>query len=531
MMEPQPAAPRDAAQQSILRLLGRVDRRLRLNHVLQALLLLVGLVLLVALAWRVLGVFNHAAPVAAAVTMLAAVMALIGVLLALGYRVAASAFGLQRAAAETDRRAGLRDEMLSALHFLGAQRNDWIDAQLDRAASHAASIAPSRLVPLRVPAGMLGSVIAGAIMVFLVGLISPLTPPARETAGEGPAALTDDERRQVQALQALIATAERSAAARKLEEALDALQRKDASDDEKRRALAQAEQAVEQSKLDAASTREGLYQLGQRLRNRQGMEEVAEALSQGAAGKAAELLERKAGRTAGEHAGAAADAAASQRAKKQELEKLLQEAAQAGGKGDEGPVPSSVAMKEAVDRLNKIASELEVQGSVSSSSRLLQQLQLSVAQRSTMSAGRFAQQSAQDSSPGPESGSTVMPGGRMFRSAAVAQESERSEQQEGSKSGDAQGESEADPLLGQKAKPLEVQLRQEALRQEGEPEEKSSDAWFYAESKEQKSALEARAVQARAGFAQAQTTSPEAISIRHRQIVKEYFMNLREGAK
>jgi hypothetical protein len=156
---------------------------------------------------------------------------------------------------------------------------------------------------------------------------------------------------------------------------------------------------------------------------------------------------------------------------------------------------------------------------------------LAVAQRSTMSAGRFAQQAAQNSSPGNESGNTVMPGGRMFRSGAVAQESERSEQQEGSKAGEAQGESVADPLLGQKATPLAVQLKQEALPQEGEPEEKSSDAWFYAQSKEQKSALEARAVQARAGFAQAQTTPPEAVSIRHRRTVKEYFINLREGAK
>jgi hypothetical protein len=38
-------------------------------------------------------------------------------------------------------------------------------------------------------------------------------------------------------------------------------------------------------------------------------------------------------------------------------------------------------------------------------------------------------------------------------------------------------------------------------------------------------------VQAHAEFAEAQATPPEAISVQHRRTVKEYFMNLREGAK
>jgi predicted membrane metal-binding protein len=119
----------------------------------------------------------------------------------------------------------------------------------------------------------------------------------------------------------------------------------------------------------------------------------------------------------------------------------------------------------------------------------------------------------------------------MFRSAAVAQEAERSQQQEGTRAGDAQGESEAEPLLGQQTQRLEVQLKQEVVQKEGEPGTPASEAWFYAQSKEQKSVLQLQAVQARAAFAQADSTPPEGISVRHRQTVKEYFMNLREGAK
>ena len=118
---------------------------------------------------------------------------------------------------------------------------------------------------------------------------------------------------------------------------------------------------------------------------------------------------------------------------------------------DARPV-SSAAMKEAVDRLNKIAQQLDVQGQMNQASSALSQLQLSVAQRSALSAGRFGQQAANSSMPSPETGNTVMPGGVMFRAGAVAKESMRSQDSEGAKTGDAAGESQADPLFG--AKPI-----------------------------------------------------------------------------
>jgi hypothetical protein len=519
------------AAQAVLRLLGQVDRRLRLNRTISSALILAGLVLVALSAWRLLAVFNRAAPVASALVVLVALLAATGLLLLLGHGLLTHRGGLGRAAAQADRRAGLRDELLSALHFLRGPHGSWTDAQIERAARRAQSLEPARLARLYVPARVLVPVAALAGLLAVAWQLAPMTRSDDQAVLAPGADLTPEEQAQVRALQALLAQAPDTPSTRTLRQALETLERRDTADEDKRRALAQAQEAAEQSKLEAASAREGMYQLGQRLRSQTGMEEVAQALAEGDARKAAELLERKAGPRAGERGAGRPGTEGSQQAREKDLEKLLQDAAQAGGKGDADTLASSAAMKEAVDRLNQIASELEVQGTVGNSSKLLQQLQLSVAQRSTMSAGRFAQQAAQDSSPGPESGDTVMPGGKMFRSGAVAQESERSEQQEGSKSGDAQGESVADPLLGAKAAPLEVQLKQEALPQEGEPDEKTGEAWFYAESKEQKSALEARAVRARAAFAQAETTPPAAIAVRHRQTVKEYFMNLREGAK
>jgi hypothetical protein len=519
------------AAQAVLRLLGQVDRRLRLNQTLSSALLLAGLALVGLSAWRLLAVLNRAAPVASALVVLVALLAATGLLILLGHGLLGHRSGLRRAATQADRNAGLRDELLSALHFLRGPRGAWTDAQIERAARHAQHLQAARLAHLHVPARVLVPVAALALLLAVAWRLEPMSRSDDRAALGASADLTPDEQAQVSALQALVAQAPEMPATRTLRQALDTLQDRAAAEEDKRRALARAQEAAQQSTLEAASAREGMYRLGQRLRSQAGMEEVAQALAEGDARKAAELLERKAAARAGEDGAGKPGAAGAPPAREKDLEKLLQEAAQAGGKSDAGALASSAAMNEAVDRLNQIASELEVQGTVGNASKLLQQLQLSVAQRSTMSAGRFAQQAAQNSAPGSESGDTVMPGGKMFRSGAVAQESERSEQQEGSKSGDAQGESAADPLLGAKAAPLEVQLKQEALPQQAEPEEKTGEAWFYAESKEQKSALEARAVQARAAFAQAETTPPAAIAVRHRQTVKQYFTNLREGAQ
>jgi hypothetical protein len=522
---------RPGAAQDVLRLLGQVDRRLRLDQTISIGLLLAGLALVAANAWRLLVVFNRAAPVASALVVLVGLLAATALLLLLAHGLLTHRGGLSRAAAQADRRAGLRDELLSALHFLRGPQGPWTDAQIERAARRARQLEPAGLVRLHVPARVLLPVAALAALLAVASGIDPMTRTDAQPAPIAGATLSPDEQAQVSALQALMAQAPDTPSTLALRQALETLQRPDAADEDQRRALARAQEAAEQSKLEAASSREGMYQLGQRLRSQAGMEQVAQALSEGDVRKAAELLERKAGALGGERGAGQRGSEGAAQAREKDLEKLLQEAAQAGGKGDADALRSSAAMKEAVDRLNQIASELEVQGTVGNSTKLLQQLQLSVAQRSTMSAGRFGQQAAQNSSPGSESGDTVMPGGKMFRSGAVAQESERSEQQEGSKSGDAQGESVADPLLGERTRPLEVQLKQEALPQEAEPDEKAGEAWFYAESEEQKSALEARAVQARAAFAQAETTPPAAIAVRHRHTVKEYFMNLREGAK
>ncbi|MFN0316351.1 MAG: hypothetical protein ACKVQA_15100, partial [Burkholderiales bacterium] len=128
--------------------------------------------------------------------------------------------------------------------------------------------------------------------------------------------------------------------------------------------------------------------------------------------------------------------------------------------------------------------------------------------------------------PSPDTGDTPMSGGIMFRTAAVAKGDKPSATQEGSKSGAAAGDSQADPVIGKKETPLAVKLKKEGIRKEGEEGETGAEAWYYAESRAQTSQVALQNVRATTRYTQAQAMDPEHISVKHRQVVKDYFLNL-----
>ena len=537
MSQPQQLIPQrspDGAQFSseriaILGALERIHGRLRLNAALRDAALLGGLLVLCLLTWRLLRVFGDAAPAAFALTTLAAILLWIGGTAWLVRNRLADRRSLANVAAEADARAGLKDELASAYWFLSATVGSrWIAAQIARAARVARTLDARRLVPVHVPVSALIPLLAGLPLLGAAWLMQPL-PRSAPTTVDGESVLPGSQANQLQSIRELMAQVQGSAGV-KVEQALRTVERKDTSLAAKQAALAAAQAALEQRKLEAASAREGLYRTAERLRGVKSLEEVAKALKNGDARTAAAELEKLAGGQLGESAQEGSGTDSEQLAREKDLDRLLQEAAGADGKPDT-PQVSSAAMKEAVDRLNKIAQQLDVQGQMNQASNAISQLQLAVAQRSALSAGRFGQQAANGSMPSPETGNTVMPGGVMFRAAAVARESMRSSESEGAKTGDATGESQADPLLGDKAARLEAQLKRETIQQESKAGEDESQTWFYTESKEQKSQVQTQNAQARSSYAQAETSGPEGIAIRHRQIVKDYFMTLHEGAR
>ena len=382
--ESKPSRNTDPVNAAILGALAEVRRRLRLNFALRDGLLLAALVVLGLLAWRLLHVFGDNAPAASALTILIALLLAMGIVLRLGANRLRARVTLAHAATVADARAGLRDELSTAYWFSSqAQSSPWVSAQAARAARSVEQLEGARVVPLRLPAAGSAALAGGLVALALAWTITPLA--ALEPGRLGHAQLSPDQARQIETIRALIGQTPGDEAARKLEQALRTLERKEASPQEKRLALEQVQEAVEQRTLEAASAREGLQRLAAHVRSAQGMEEVAAALDQGDAKAAVRRPEKLAGARLGESAAGRAALDAERAAREKNLERLLQEAAAAGGKRLEQRQAAAAAMKEAVDRLKKISEQLEVQGRLSESAQSLQQFQqLAVAQRSAV---------------------------------------------------------------------------------------------------------------------------------------------------
>jgi hypothetical protein len=515
-------------QEVILRALELVRRRVWLARALHAAAIVLGMVVVALLLWRVLHIFAARAPAVAAAAALAALLLWAGSLFLLARNFLVARHTLGAAAASADARAGLKDELKTAHWFVQHPiPSPWIDAQLAHAAQSARRLNPAAVLPLRLERRELIGGAAAALLITAAWLVQPLAPPS--DAAVAAEALPEAQAGQVQLLRELIGQTQDEATANKLREALAAFERKSATGEEKQRALSEAQRAIEQQGLQAASSREGLYRLADELHGNKRLEEVARALEEGDAAQAARLMQQLAGPY---DSTKRQDEAASsqQRGDERDLERLLSRAAKGedpAGQSETG----SAAAKEAADRLNEIAQQLEAQNQLSQAAQALQQLQLAVAKRSLLSASRFGQQAAQNNTPAPQSEQTNMPGGMTFRTTAAARETTASRQQEGGKTGSALGEAQADPVLGAKATPLEVQLKQAAIAGERrEAAEGAANSWFYADSKQQNSILGFDGAQARSGFTLGQSTALDGLSIRHRQLVKDYFMALRQDA-
>jgi hypothetical protein len=521
-------------RQAIQRTLSRLQQRMRFNRLLHALALLAGLALLALVTWRTLAWLDGTLPAASALIVLLAILGAIALAGLLGAYLMHGVVDDVRAASEADRRAGLHDELISAHWFMGAQgqqppaSRNWVELQLQRAARTAQALQAEHVVPLRVPRGVVGGLVLGLVLLVAVWSAPPLAP-AHSAAGAVADAAGQDP--QVQALRELVAKLPQTEARRKLEAALETLQGAGASPDERRRATAAAQDAVDQIRMSAATSREGLQKLSQMLAGQPGMEEVAEALAKGDAQRAAELLTKiqsENQQAAGKGNAPQPSEAVNERSLEQALTALTDTMAE-----PQGGRPTVEAMKITVDRLNEIAKELSAANFVNESWKQVRGPQLSAAQGAQMAAGRFDQQ--QDSgavNPSPSTGDTPMGGGTMFRSAAVAQGEGTEEQEGGTRMGETIGDGRTDPLLGDAGQRLDAQLKQRALS--GQEDNKQADpdqSWFYADSQKRGAQAVQRSVQARGRYAEADASGAGGISIKHRQITKDYFMNRPEAAK
>ena len=523
-----PPLPSSSPAAPVWTALSRIRARQRLNRIVRVGALLLAVALVVLVTWRLLAWFGTLRPAASALVILLAILAVIALLFALGRSLLRSDGGLEGAAAEADRRAGLKNELLSALWFSReSAQSQWIGMQLERAARSAASIQPERLVPVRLPPAALAALALGAIALAALWMAPPLEGGA---GSAGNAALAPSG---VQALREMVATMPDSATARQLEQALRTLERPDATPEERRQAIAQAQDAVDRMGMEAASRRDELQKLSEALGNQPGMEKVAEALARGDTERAAQLLEQIQQQTPPKGSKSDTDAEPVDGGPQSpSQEQALMEASQASG-AQQDSAPSKESVQAAIERLNEIARDLAASNYVNEAWQSVRGPQLEQYQQAGgMTAGRYAEQTQASSTPSPGGGETPMGGGTMARSAAVAQGDARTEQEGGTRMGKALGDSPADPVLGKSEERLEAQLKQSVIESEQRDDAPGEErTWFYSESQQQNSVVSRREVQARARFAQAEAGSNGGISIQHRQIVKDYFMNLRESAQ
>ncbi|MFO0498283.1 MAG: hypothetical protein ACK52G_10230 [Betaproteobacteria bacterium] len=423
------------------------------------------------------------------------------------------------AAREADRRGGTHDLLVSALEFRAAQAaTPWTTLVQQRAAEAAAALDPRRLVPVRLP---LLAPAAVPLLLVLAGLWSLPPRVAVLGAGEASAAVRGDDAALAGELRALAEEAARrgdEAARAQLDAALAALDQEGQSDAQRRRALDAARDALGRRALETEAQWEQLRRVAQSLEGRPEMREVARALKDRDAARAAEAL-RKLAEQRGESA--QPDQSAGAQSKPEALAEALEGAAR---ETREAQGETSGRFQKAVRGLEELAAKLDLQQRANQAARKLDAKSLSLQRAASMAANRYGQQEGTPSGDGaPDTGSANISGGTMFRMGAVAQEKEASAR-EGGRAGDASGSAQGSEVVGEQPAPrpkATYQLERIAERPGAEAAE--VDDVFYAASRQGEARVPASAAMPVYRGATEQAMSPERITLRHRALVREFF--------
>jgi len=433
-----------------------------------------------------------------------------------------------KAAAEADARAQLKDELKSACWFLTQEPiSPFAELQVQRAAATAAGLDLAVLAPRRLPGNAL---LAGGLGLLLAVLVW-ITPLQSRSWDSGPDEGSAQQRESAD-LRLLLEDAPPDAQIVKLDQALRKLRQADVSTDEKRRALADARDAIDQANMEAAAAREGLAKLAESLKADPKFESVAQAVKEGRTEDAlTQLSTLKADASAREEQAAEPDG------KGGAPENGASPAQESSGRDLSGK--NATLNQDAINRVKSAIEQanerIEVQNRVNSVKRHMEDNLVATTQRSQLTASQFDNRTnVPNPTPSPDTGSADVRGGTLFRQAAVARE-EGDTAHEGSQTGDASGDSAALPLEGAATRRLDAQLKLEAILQKydgrDEPDAKGDQGWFYAASREQKSMMQAENVRARAGYDREDAISHDRVPMRQKGIVKNYFLNLHESEK
>ena len=518
-------------RQIIIGVLRELGRRLWINRAIREAAFVSCVILFCLVCFQLIGPALIAAVPSTGTVIRIVLLAAIAAVTAEVVRRGARGVSARQAAAEADARAHLKDELKSAHWFLSEMESSpFAQLQVQRAAATAAGLDLAILAPRTLP---INAFAAGGLGLLLAALMwmTPQLSRSWDSSHEAGAA----EHGESADLRSLLKDTPHDAEVEKLDLALRKLQQTDASAEEKRRALADARDAIDQANMEASAAREGLARLAEALKSNPNFGSVAQALNQGRGDDAMALLRKLKADPAA--ASGREDQAIEPADKGSAPENGIGQALESAGRDLSGKnaAVNQDALNRVINTLEQANERIEVQNRVNSVKRRMEDNLVATSQRSQLTASQFDNRTnAPNPTPSPETGNANMRGGALFRHAAVARD-ENNNAREGSQTGDASGDSAALPLEGAATRRLDAQLKLETILQKDdareEPTGKGDQGWFYAASREQKSMLQTENVRARAGYDREEAITHDRVPVRQKRIVKNYFLNLHESEK
>jgi hypothetical protein len=537
-------APSNGSSQSVISgVLARIDRKVRLNRILDHLSIAVCLVLATVVSVKLIGMV---VPVATPPTLLIVVISVAVYLLFLAWsQIGARQLGL--AAGVADSRGNLHDELKSAYWFMGQEhRTEWTDWQVERATETARNLSIKRLVPTVVPQRFWAAL---ALTALLVGLgFVPEGPPLLTfaRAAVDPDQLSAEQEAQLEEIRSLVDQAQElddatpeedrlaDEAQERIEEAMRRLEAQELSMEELMRELREAQNALEEGNLDMSAMQEALEELANDMGTSEELGDLAQAMQNQDLAEAAEMMRQLAENLQNmspeqmqQMAEQLQQAAQGDQQSMQELMEALQEAAQA--MSDEQLADAQQAMQDAAQAMEQMSQRMDAQEMMNQASQQMQAMQQSMSQQQIAQQMQQMMQSDQAGGEAQE-GAMAMPSDEVQKSAASGETGDPSQQ--GGPAGHATSEAMegAEMQLGQ-ATTLEVQLEMEVLAKEEnplEPEEPPDPEDIFQEASKQETAtVEYRNVRRPSSYAEGSALSVEQIPWRYRSLVKRYFLAIR----
>jgi len=446
----------------------------------------------------------------------------------------------EEAARVADERAGLEDELKSALWFSRQPApNAYVTAMMQNAASRAARLVPRDLVPLAMPGSAWVALGSAALLAIVVPLSPRMSPHGvHDDAGAAPVAETTPARGGAAtpaqaALEEAMQAADEASRAR-LEKLMAAVRDPGRSAEEKLRAVEAAREIAGRSALEAAASREQMRALADSLAGRKGLEEVAKALREGDARGAADALrERLARQEGGDQGGNATGASQPQEsaASDQGVMDALKDSLQNASSGLGTPGETEGRLSKAVQNLEELSRRLDASAALSRAGRKLAAVSTALKRETTLRAAQFGRQQGQgNTGDSPDTGDADLQGGAMYRLGALARE-RRDGGQESNRAGDNTGNAPGDPVVGDEATRIQAKYKRETVRGQEADGNDGTDTAFYAASRRGEPTVELRAVEARYRHVGETALSPERIALRHRTQVRQFFLENAESAR